>query len=184
MRRTPGSKAFLFLLLPLLTGGLIAVGCGDDGGTTAADGETTTTAGAEAEGEAPGEASEGKPKPPPNPDGKAITTAGSQFGEVLFDSSDRAIYVFDLEQSSKSECYEECAVEWPPVLTKGDPVAKGDVEQGRLGTTKRDDGSLQVTYEGQPLYYYHDEPRGEVLCHNVPGFGGLWLAIDASGKPV
>ena len=68
----------------------------------------------------------------PEPDGKGIKTADSQFGDVLFDESDRAIYIFDLEKTSESECYGDCAIEWPPVLTKGDPVAQGDVKQSKL----------------------------------------------------
>jgi predicted lipoprotein with Yx(FWY)xxD motif len=161
---------------------LIAAGCGSDDSskettTEAAAAETTTP-----EPEPAEPASE--PKPKPKPKGTALTTAGSQFGDVLFDEDQRAIYIFDKEQSSESECYGDCAVEWPPVLTKGDPQAEGAVKSGKLGTTKRDDGKLQVTYEGQPLYYYHDDPDGVVGCHTVPGFGGLWLAIDASGAAV
>ena len=44
--------------------------------------------------------------------------------------------------------------------------------------------SGSVTYDGKPLYYYFDEGPGELRCHNVPGFGGLWLALDKSGNPV
>ena len=53
---------------------------------------------------------------------------------------------------------------------------------GTLGTTDREDGSTQVTYAGQPLYYYAHEGPGQVLCHNVSEFGGLWLVLDASGQ--
>jgi predicted lipoprotein with Yx(FWY)xxD motif len=50
--------------------------------------------------------------------------------------------------------------------------------------TERDDGTTQVTYDGRPLYYYVDEGPGQVLCHNVDEFGGLWLAVQPSGAPV
>ncbi|MCE3266579.1 MAG: lipoprotein [Solirubrobacterales bacterium] len=53
-----------------------------------------------------------------------------------------------------------------------------------LGTTERDDGSVQVTYNGQPLYYYAHEEPGEVTCHDVEEFGGLWLVLDAAGDAV
>ncbi len=186
MHEAPRSKRMPFLLLSLFAAALIAAGCGDE------DGGGATTAAAEAESaaeetdtgeEQPAEQAT-KPEKEQEPAGKGITLADSQFGDVLFDESDRAIYIFDLETTSESECYGDCAVAWPPVLTKGDPKASGGVKQSKLGTTKRDDGTLQVTYAGQPLYYYVDDPKGEVLCHNVPGFGGLWLAIDASGKSV
>jgi predicted lipoprotein with Yx(FWY)xxD motif len=122
---------------------------------------------------------EGAAKP-----GVEITTADSQFGSVLFDSEQRAIYYFDKETASTSECYGDCAVAWPPVLTEGEPRAGGEAEEKLLGTTERDDGSTQVTYDGHPLYYYVDDPQGQVLCHNVEEFGGLWLAVEPGGAPV
>jgi predicted lipoprotein with Yx(FWY)xxD motif len=116
--------------------------------------------------------------------GVTIATADSQFGPILFDGSDRAIYFFDKETSEKSECYGACAAAWPPVLTKGDPQASGAAEAKLLGTTERDDGSAQVTYAGRPLYYYVDDPPGEALCHNVDEFGGLWLVVEPGGEAV
>jgi predicted lipoprotein with Yx(FWY)xxD motif len=173
------------LLLPLLALALIAAGCGSDEGDSSTGAATTTAEDAAASPavaeESAGEQAANGKQSEPKPRGTAITTAESPFGEVLFDGDQRAIYLFDKEQGNTSECYEQCAVEWPPVLTKGTPAAKGDVSQGKLGTTKRDDGSTQVTYNGRPLYYYQDDPSGVVGCHNVPGFGGLWLAVNASG---
>ncbi|MGH2987183.1 MAG: COG4315 family predicted lipoprotein [Solirubrobacterales bacterium] len=116
--------------------------------------------------------------------GTTITTGGSQFGEILFDGSDQAIYLFDKESSKTSECYGDCAEAWPPVLTEGDPQAGGGADAKLLGTTERDDGSTQVTYDGHPLYYYAHEGPGEVLCHNVDEFGGLWLVLEPSGEAV
>ncbi len=113
-----------------------------------------------------------------------ITTGESQIGTILFDGDQRAIYLFDKESSKRSECYGACAAAWPPVLTKGDPEAKGGLDASLLGTTERDDGSTQVTFGGHPLYYYVDDPPGEVLCHNVEEFGGLWLVLEPGGGPV
>ncbi len=113
--------------------------------------------------------------------GTVITAGGSQFGKVLFDGTGQAIYLFDLETSKRSKCYDACAEAWPPVLTKHSPRATGAVQQDLLGTTKRDDGTRQVTYAGRPLYFYAHEGKDEVRCHNVPGFGGLWLAVTPKG---
>jgi predicted lipoprotein with Yx(FWY)xxD motif len=113
--------------------------------------------------------------------GITIATGDSQFGEILFDGDQRAIYLFDKESTAESECYGACAEAWPPVLTEGEPQAADAVESGLLGTTGRDDGTTQVTYDGQPLYYYVDDPPGEVLCHKVEEFGGLWLVLGADG---
>jgi predicted lipoprotein with Yx(FWY)xxD motif len=116
--------------------------------------------------------------------GTTIKLGDSQFGPVVFDGDDQAIYIFDKETGPTSECYGECAAAWPPVLTKGEPQAAGGVKQNLLGMTERDDGTTQVTYKGQPLYYYAHEAPGEVTCHDVDEFGGLWLAIDAEGNSV
>ncbi len=176
-------KPILILLLPLAALALIAAGCGsDDGGeTTAAAAETEATT----EAAAPEDSSSGgEQNQQDTADGTKISTADSQFGDVLFGAGQRAIYIFDKETGPESECFDDCAVEWPPVLTEGDPQAEGDVAEGKLGTIDRGDGTTQVTYEGQPLYYYFNDPPDVVGCHNVPGFDGLWLAIDASGASV
>ncbi len=113
-----------------------------------------------------------------------VVAADSQYGSVLFDSEQQAIYLFDKETANTSRCYGACAEAWPPVLTEGAPRAGEGVDAKLLGTTKRDDGSVQVTYDGHPLYYYVDDPPGEVLCHGVEEFGGLWLVVDPSGEAV
>jgi predicted lipoprotein with Yx(FWY)xxD motif len=69
------------------------------------------------------------------------------------------------------------------MLTKGKPVAGKGIRKGLLGTTRRRDGKRQVTYRGQPLYYYVADEPGRILCHNVPEFGGLWLVVQGNGKP-
>jgi predicted lipoprotein with Yx(FWY)xxD motif len=116
--------------------------------------------------------------------GTELVAADSQYGSILFDSDQRAIYLFDKESSDSSQCYGACAEAWPPVLTDGDPQAGAGLDPKLLGTTARDDGSTQVTYNRHPLYYYVDDPRGEVLCHNVDEFGGLWLVVEPGGEAV
>ncbi len=125
-----------------------------------------------------------RPAPASRGTGTTIKTADSQFGDVLFGGGDQAIYYFDKESGSKSECYSACAEAWPPVLTEGAPQAGAGAQAGLLGTTERDDGTTQVTYDGHPLYYYAHEGPGEVLCHNVEEFGGLWLAVQPNGERV
>lgn len=122
------------------------------------------------------------PSVTPRP-GTVITLASSQFGPVLFDGSGQAIYLFDAETTSKPNCYGDCASAWPPVLTRGRPVARGGVQAGLLGVTTRRDGSTQVTYNGKPLYFYAHEGKNVVLCHNIREFGGLWLALTKTGAP-
>lgn len=159
---------------------LVAAGCGSDSEPIADEtGTTAQTTAQPATTEATDIADE-----PVAKDGTTLKIADSQFGKILFDADGQAIYLFDKEKSDKSECYGDCATEWPPVFTDGSPQAGSGVDAKLLGTTERDDGRLQVTYNGHPLYFYaHEEPE-EVRCHNVPGFGGVWLVLDRSGDAV
>jgi predicted lipoprotein with Yx(FWY)xxD motif len=116
------------------------------------------------------------------PSGTRITVAGSQFGPMVWGPERQAIYVFQRDGFKRSRCYGECARAWPPVYTKGKPVAGPGARRSLLGTIRRRDGRLQVTYRGRPLYYYAHEGAGQVLCHNVDLNGGLWWVIDANGK--
>jgi predicted lipoprotein with Yx(FWY)xxD motif len=127
---------------------------------------------------------------PPSPPARAavvpgttITTGRSAYGTILFDAGRQAIYLFDKEKTASADCYGACAVAWPPVLTKGAPKAAGAVRTALLGTTTRRDGSRQVTYAGHPLYYYAHEGKGQVTCHDVREYGGLWLVVTPQGKP-
>jgi predicted lipoprotein with Yx(FWY)xxD motif len=166
---------------------LALAACGDD------EGSPTTTSPAQAAGSDSGTAKDaaadedrasGGGNGGQTAVGTEIKVADSQYGPILFDSSNQAIYLFDKETSATSQCYGACAEAWPPVLTEGEPRAGNGVDAKLLSTTERDDGSVQVTYNGHPLYYYVDDPRGEVLCHNVEEFGGLWLVVEPGGEAV
>ena len=114
--------------------------------------------------------------------GTTISIGDSEFGSMLFDSKKQAIYIFEKDPEGETVCYDECAEAWPPVYTKGQPKAGGGVKDALLGTVKRRDGRLQVTYAGQPLYFYDHEGPGEVRCHNVNLNGGLWWVVGPDGK--
>jgi predicted lipoprotein with Yx(FWY)xxD motif len=130
----------------------------------------------------------GSPQPSPSEpssapeSGTAINAGPSDFGPMLFDARNQAIYIWESEDSETPECYDDCAEAWPPVLTDGAPTARGEVDASLLGTTKRRDGGTQVTYNGQPLYFYAHEGPGEVKCHNVATHGGLWWVVRPNGK--
>lgn len=145
--------------------------------TTAPAAEPSETATAEPTSESP------TPEAEDGGDGTVITSGDSQFGEMLFDANDQAIYMFDVERTATPECYDDCAVAWPPVLTDGAPQPDGSIDPDLLGTTERSDGSIQVTYNDHPLYYYAHEGPGEVKCHNVNLNGGLWYVVQPNGDP-
>jgi predicted lipoprotein with Yx(FWY)xxD motif len=167
-----------------LVGALIASCGGDDD----SDGEVAApeaAAGAEAEDASGSGTQQGsKPKKDEESPGEQLEVRDSEFGTILVDDQDETLYLFDKETSDASECYGDCAAAWPPYLTEGEPQAGKGIDQGLLGTTERDDGTSQVTYNGHPLYYYVDDPPGQVLCHNVEEFGGLWLVVTPEGNAV
>jgi predicted lipoprotein with Yx(FWY)xxD motif len=158
---------------------LAAAGCGDDersaGGSERPAGEAPA---AETAGDADATgAAEARRR------GTRIALGDSEYGEMLFGPRRQAIYVFERDRRRESRCYGECARAWPPVYTRGKPVAGRGVRASLLGTTRRRDGRRQVTYRGRPLYYYAHEGPGEVRCHNVDLNGGLWWVVGPDGRP-
>jgi predicted lipoprotein with Yx(FWY)xxD motif len=115
--------------------------------------------------------------------GPRVKLRDSQFGPVLFDGRDRALYLFTRDPRNQTRCHGACAEAWPPFYAKGRPRAGRGVDRGLLGTIERRDGRRQVTYKGQPLYFYVHDPKGQVLCNDVVEFGGTWYAVDAGGNP-
>jgi len=108
----------------------------------------------------------------------------SQFGRVLADGRGQALYLFSREAGRASRCYGACAKAWPPVPARGRPTAGGGARAGLVGTTRRRDGTLQLTYAGRPVYYYVGDSPGRVLCHDVTEFGGVWRVMRSDGAPV
>ncbi len=120
----------------------------------------------------------------PGNKGKRVKAVGSSYGRVIADGRGEAFYLFAKERGRSSRCYGACARAWPPVLTRGRPRAGKGAKAKLLGTTRRRNGKLQVTYAGHPLYYYvHDSP-GNILCQDVVEFGGRWLVVRPSGRAV
>ena len=115
--------------------------------------------------------------------GPLVKLRDSQFGPVLFSGGDRALYLFTRDDGKRSRCYGDCAAAWPPFYAPGRPRAGRGVDGELLGTTRRRGGRRQVTYRGQPLYFYVHDPKRQVLCNDVFEFGGTWFALDAAGDP-
>ena len=113
-----------------------------------------------------------------------IIVKESTFGRVLFDANGQVVYVFEIDRANRSNCTsEDCVEAWPPVLTREPPSAGEGADARLLGTIRRSDGSLQVTYNRRPLYFYEHEARGEIKCHNVNLHGGLWWVVTPRGDP-
>jgi predicted lipoprotein with Yx(FWY)xxD motif len=117
--------------------------------------------------------------------GARVAIAKSPLGRILVDSKGITLYDFVKDKGTTSACYGACAALWPPLTTKGKPVAGPGVRKSLLGTTKRKDGTLEVTYGGHPLYYFvTDKKPGQTTGQAVNQFGGPWWVLSAAGKEI
>lgn len=111
-----------------------------------------------------------------------VAIATTDLGDVLVGAGGMTLYMYDPDKQGASTCYNRCATSWPPLLVDGAPVAGAGIDATLLGTTERTDGSVQVTYDGWPLYYWaQDAAAGDVTGQAV---NDVWWVLDASGEPI
>lgn len=114
-----------------------------------------------------------------------VDIARTRLGVILVDTRGIALYDFVKDKGNVSACYGACAALWPPLLTHGKPVAGRGVRPSLLGTTRRKDGKLEVTYAGHPLYYFVSDRRpGQTTGQGVNQFGGPWWVLSPAGKEI
>ena len=126
--------------------------------------------------------------PPKTANGRPATVGVANVGSlgaILVDSKARTVYLFEKDTGPKSTCSGACATEWPPVTTSGKPSAGPGVTAAMLGTTKRSDGTTQVTYNGHPLYLFEaDQKPGDATGQHVDAFGAEWYVLSPAGNKV
>jgi predicted lipoprotein with Yx(FWY)xxD motif len=114
--------------------------------------------------------------------GAIVSTATTSLGGIIVTSNGRTLYLFGNDRNGKSACSGQCAVFWPPLLTTGKPGVAGGAKASLIGTTKRADGRLQVTYNHHPLYtFVKDKKAGQTNGEGVNAFGTTWDAISPAG---
>ncbi|MDE0823315.1 MAG: hypothetical protein OSB07_05005 [Dehalococcoidia bacterium] len=124
-----------------------------------------------------------------SPDGAPIRTAASvvisetaALGNILTDLSGNALYLYTKDERNVSNCAGGCALAWPPSVTVNDPITGTGLDEARIGTISRGDGSSQVTYNGWPLYYFAaDEKPGDT---NGQDRGGVSFEVTTDGSAV
>ncbi|MBW3664099.1 MAG: hypothetical protein KY469_13450 [Actinobacteria bacterium] len=162
---------------------LVLAGCGDDDTDVNVTPDTDTTTEAQpTETAAPPDTAEPTEAAAPTDATGAVTlaTASSDLGTILIDGEGRTLYVFDNDTDGTSTCYDQCAENWPAFT--GTAEAGGDVDASLIGTTTRDDGTTQVTYNGQPLYYFAaDQAPGDT---NGQGVGDVWWVVGPDGAKI
>jgi predicted lipoprotein with Yx(FWY)xxD motif len=120
-----------------------------------------------------------------NVGGATVMIAKTSLGRILVDSKGRTLYDFPPDKGGMSSCYGACAALWPPLTTATTPHAGAGIRAALLGTTKRSDGKLQVTYNGHPLYFFVTDTRpGQTAGQGVNQFGAPWWVLSPAGKEI
>ena len=103
-----------------------------------------------------------------------VTVATGTVGKFLAGEDGKTLYVFKKDSPGVSACSGGCATNWPPfTIEANDTLKAGDGVTGTLATFKRDDGTMQVTYNGAPLYYFAaDKAAGDTIGQGV---SGVWF---------
>ncbi len=172
----PSRKPF-FLMSLLVLGMMVLAACAP--ATAPAAAPTATTAPAAAPTTAPT---------------VAATTASSgsaaevdvandpKLGQILVDSKGMTLYAFTKDVADKSNCSGGCLKAWPAFTTTGAPKAGTGVDQSMLGTATLADGSMIVTYNHMPLYFWaKDQKPGDTTGQDV---GKVWFVVAPDGKMV
>jgi predicted lipoprotein with Yx(FWY)xxD motif len=159
----------LAVLVPVV---LVAAGCG--GGSSASTSAATPYSGA----------TKTKTKTE-TAAGAVVDAKKTGLGTVLVDSSGRTLYLFEKDKGHTSTCSGACATAWPPLTTASKPKPGSGVDAAKLGTSKRSDGTSEVTYAGHPLYTYAgDGSPGATTGEGVDSFGAEWYVLSPKGTKV
>jgi predicted lipoprotein with Yx(FWY)xxD motif len=114
-----------------------------------------------------------------------VSVASSGLGKILVGGRGRTLYLFAKDMRGKSMCAGACAASWPPLIASGKPLASGGAKASLLGTTKRADGRLQVTYKHHPLYLFaNDATKGQTNGEELDAFGAEWYAVSPAGARI
>src|SRR6266542_4032305 len=114
-----------------------------------------------------------------------VSLRKTKLGPILVNSRGHTLYLFAKDRNGKSSCSGSCARFWPPLLSQGKPTAGPGVKPSLLGTTRRSNGSRQVTYNRHPLYTYAlDKRAGQTTGEGNSAFGAKWYAVSARGTAV
>lgn len=168
MRRS-GPITLLVTAALISLSALAVAACGGGGGATASRSAATSTAAAKTSGAA----------------SKTVGVANSGLGSIVVDSRGRTLYLWQADTGSKSTCSGECAADWPPLLTTGAPTAGSGAKASLLGTTKRSDGTEQVTYNQHPLdRFAGDTASGQTAGQGSTGFGARWYVLSPGGNQI
>ncbi len=159
--------------------GLIAAACGSSTPSASRTSSTSTTAASPASATGTGGGSQVV----------ANVVANAKIGgSILVDSSGMTLYMFSADTAAMSACTGGCASAWPPLTVSSGTTPKGGSgATGTFATITRSDGSLQVAWNGHPLYTFSgDSAAGDTNGQNLTSDGGTWTVatVSASTAPM
>ncbi|USQ79837.1 hypothetical protein NF556_19975 [Ornithinimicrobium faecis] len=112
--------------------------------------------------------------------GPVVSTAETELGPILVDGEGMTLYLFTQDSVDTSVCFDDCLAAWP--VLEGEPAAGDGADDGLLGSFEREDGTIQATYDGWPLYYFaQDQAPGDVTGQAVHD---VWWVVNADGAAV
>ena len=115
-----------------------------------------------------------------------VGVRNTKLGKILVNGKGVTLYLFMKDKNGKSACSGACAKAWPPLLTKGRAQAAGGASAAKLGTTRRSDGTTQVTYIGHPLYTFvmDNNKPSSTTGQGSKAFGAEWYVLGANGNKI
>jgi predicted lipoprotein with Yx(FWY)xxD motif len=164
MKALGSARTFLASGVIAALAGLALAACGSSGGTSTAS-----------------------PQPPKTSTGTPATVGvtSTSLGSILVDAQARTLYLFQKDTGTTSTCTGSCATSWPPLIAPSAPTSGAGANGSLIGTTKRQDGKSQVTYNGHPVYLYAgDNKPGDTNGQGLVAFGASWFALSPSGSQV
>jgi predicted lipoprotein with Yx(FWY)xxD motif len=115
-----------------------------------------------------------------------VKTRSTDLGTIVTDGKGRTLYLFEKDRAGKSACSGACAANWPPLLVRHKPTRSGGARSALLGTTRRADGTKQLTYGGHPLYTYSGDggKAGSTKGQGLEAFGAEWYVVGPTGRKI
>jgi predicted lipoprotein with Yx(FWY)xxD motif len=163
---------------------LALAACGGGSGSSSGSSTGASSSSSSAYGGGGGYGKPAQSTPAPAAAGTStISAKKNALGTILVDGKGRTLYLWKADTSDKSSCAGACAQAWPPLIASGAPKAGAGVDQSMLGTTKRTDGSTEVTYGGHPLYHFAgDAAPGQTTGQGSNAFGAIWWVVKPDGQ--
>ena len=110
-----------------------------------------------------------------------VAVANGTVGAYLTGEDGKTLYIFTPDSANTSTCTDTCAQTWPPfTVAADDTLAAGTGVTGKLTTFARPDGTMQVAYNGVPLYYF----AADAKAGDTTGQGkfGKWFVASPTGN--